>query len=665
LQSESFGELLDSISAGIVVYALADPGDDLSLSIVYANRAASQLLGMDLPARVGARLLDVFPASDPARVREYSAVCRNRVAKEFGRVLYGSSQPATFSVKAIPVLGDAVALVFENLTEQQRAEAVARASHGFVDSILEAIPAMIFLKEAKELRFERFNRAGEELLGLSRDTLIGKTDYDLFPREQADAFVLKDREVLARSDVFDIPEEPISTPRGPRWLHTRKIPLLDETGQVTHLLGISLDVTAGKRAREEMEAARGSLERQLIENAQELEAQVAALQAKDEALRRSEEQLRQSQKMEAIGRLAGGIAHDFNNLLSVITSYVALALEEVEEPVLHSDLVEVERAAGRAAALTRQLLAFSRQQVLEPKVIDLGDIVTNLERMLRRIIGEDIQLEIALAKDAGMVRVDPTQIEQVIMNLGVNAKDAMPGGGVLTIETASVEFDPAYAAEHPGVTAGPHVMLAVSDTGVGMDRTTQARIFDPFFTTKEQGKGTGLGLSTVFGIVKQSGGSIWVYSEVGRGATFKLYFPRAEAQPELRPSQASPVARTGSETILLVEDEESVRRVARAVLVRAGYHVLEAADCIDAARIAEHSSETIHLLITDVVMPDMSGPELARRIRVELPELKVLCMSGYTDETVLHHGVVEGEFVFLQKPITPDSLLRKVRDVLG
>jgi PAS domain S-box-containing protein len=379
-----------------------------------------------------------------------------------------------------------------------------------------------------------------------------------------------------------------------------------------------------------------------------------------------ESQLLQAQKMEAVGRLAGGVAHDFNNVLTAIAGYAELLREDLSaDDARRADVEEILRASERAAELTHQLLAFSRRQVLAPRVLDLNAVVGDLDKMLRRLIREDIELRTALAPELGAVRADPGQLEQVILNLVVNARDAMPNGGKLTIETANAELDESYALDHPTVVAGPHVMLAVSDTGVGMDATTQARIFEPFFTTKERGKGTGLGLATVYGIVQQSGGHIWLYSEPGRGATFKIYLPRVDQAPEhLAPAPGAHEAPRGTETVLLVEDDETVRTLTRKRLEALGYTVLSVSAGADALNLAASHVGPIHLLVTDVVLPGMSGRELAARLESARPGLKVLYTSGYTDEAVVHHGVLDPGIAFLQKPFMSGTLARKVRDAL-
>ena len=381
--------------------------------------------------------------------------------------------------------------------------------------------------------------------------------------------------------------------------------------------------------------------------------------------RRLQQQVLQSQKMEAVGRLAGGVAHDFNNLLTVITSYSDLLLEDLAPgDAKRDDVEQVRKAADGAAALTRQLLAFSRQQVVEPRVVSLNTVVEGLQKILRRVIGEDIELAITLAPDLGAVRADVGQLEQVLMNLAVNARDAMPTGGRLTIETANVEHDPDYARDQEAAAVRRFAMLAVSDTGCGMDEATKARIFEPFFTTKETGKGTGLGLATVYGIVKQAGGFIWVYSEPGQGTSFKIYLPAVDATAERTTAAATTPAPRGTETVLLVEDAAAVRAVTKQILERQGYTVLEAPDGEAGLRLAQRHRGVIHLLLTDVVMPRVGGRELAEQLARLRPDVKVLYASGYTDDSVVRHGILESGTAYLQKPFSPESLARKVRDVL-
>ncbi len=389
-----------------------------------------------------------------------------------------------------------------------------------------------------------------------------------------------------------------------------------------------------------------AVERELREAARRLERRRI-----EERLAVSDQMLRHAQKMEAVGRLAAGVAHDFNNLLSVILSYSDMLIRDrVPKDRIQDDLKEIHHAALRAAELPRQLLAFSRQQVLSPRVLDLNETITSLDRMVRRLIGESVELETIPGDDLGRVKADPGLLEQVVMNLVVNARDAMPNGGKLTIETGNVSLDDAYVSSHPDATSGPHVMLAVSDTGTGMSKDTQARVFEPFFTTKDTGKGTGLGLATVFGIVRQSGGTIWLYSEVGRGTTFKIFLPVSD-------EPASPAARS------LAEDEPSVRQVVASILSRLGYRVLVSESAEHAIELCK-SPEAIHLAVSDVMMPGMSGPVLVQHLRALRPSLKVLHISGYTDNSVVRHGMLEPGLHFLQKPITPDALARKVREVL-
>ena len=380
-----------------------------------------------------------------------------------------------------------------------------------------------------------------------------------------------------------------------------------------------------------------------------------------------EAQLRQAQKMEAIGQLAGGIAHDFNNALTLIKTCSELTLFDLKESdPLREKIEMILEATNRSADLAHRLLAFSRRQVMEMKVLDLNNLLKDLDKMLRRVIGEDIELVNVLAEDLGRVKVDPGQVEQVVLNLALNAKDAMPRGGKLTIETANVELDETYSRTHVDVIPGRYVMLAVSDTGIGMTPEIKNRLFEPFFTTKEKGKGTGLGLAMVYGIVKQSGGNIWIYSEAGMGTTFKVYLPRVdeplEEKKKRKPSEGE--LPRGGETVLAVEDNKDVRRMAAQILRRQGYRVLEAANGGEALLVCEKLKEEIHLLLTDVVMPGMSGRELAHRLSFLRPEMKILYMSGYSDDSIVSYGILNEKVGFIPKPFSLEALVNQVREVL-
>ena len=383
----------------------------------------------------------------------------------------------------------------------------------------------------------------------------------------------------------------------------------------------------------------------------------------EEKLRQSEEQLRQSQKLEAVGQLAGGVAHDFNNLLTVISGYSDLVLNDLNPSDKNrSKIEEVKRAAQRAASLTRQLLAFSRKQVLQPTYFNLNSLVLDMGKMLQRLIGENIELTTS-GEDAP-VHADPGQMEQVVMNLVVNARDAMPEGGKITVETGRIDVDEAYASMHLNVKPGRYVLLAVSDTGLGIDAETRKHIFEPFFTTKELGKGTGLGLSTVYGIVKQSGGDIWLYSEVGKGTSFKIYLPIAPESQDQAQTQSIASLPKGTETILIVEDDSQIRQLAFDCLTQHGYSVWSAANGVEALNLIEHASTQVDLILTDVVMPQMSGRELAERINTHQPTTKILFMSGYTNDAIIKHGVLDAGTWFIQKPFALDDLAQRVREVL-
>jgi two-component system cell cycle sensor histidine kinase/response regulator CckA len=515
-----------------------------------------------------------------------------------------------------------------------------------------------------------------QLLKQPRELVTDRGFFELWARqarvpETQAALLAAFEQVVATRDASERAVPCVSGAGGVNAWLSRATPIVDDSGDVLYLVH-ALEGPVQVHTQE-LEALRVELEAQVRQRSQDLERTNARLLWEtaehlktERALKRIEEQLKQAQKLDALGRLAGGIAHDFNNLLSVMLGYSScLFLEPGFSPAVRTQIGEIKKAAERAAELTLQLLAFSRGQVLEPRVVDLNASLLGIETMLQRVLGEDIELRLALSTGLGRVRVDPGQLEQVIVNLVINARDAMPTGGKLCIETANFDMEDAQAREQLGIGPGRRVVVAVSDTGCGMDRATLARIFEPFFTTKEAGKGTGLGLSTAFGIVKQSGGDIGVQSELGAGTTFKVYLPRVEGLPASVPESWPPREQPrGNETVLVVEDEQQVRRLACSVLRHAGYHVIEAEDAEEALRLCKAGRSEFDLLLTDVVMPKMSGRELAERIAALGHPIKVLFMSGYTDDAVLRHGVRDTGAAFLQKPLTPGSLTRKVREVL-
>ena len=527
--------------------------------------------------------------------------------------------------------------VVRRTRELQNRTRELQKANSYLDQIIENLPSMLFLKDARDLRFVTINRAGEDLMGHPRTEMLGKNDYDFFPKAQADFFTQKDREVLQGKMPVDIAEEPLqSKTRGERILHTRKVPLLNAQGEPEYLLGISEDITDRKRA--------------------------------EEAREHMQTQLNQAQKMESVGRLAGGVAHDFNNMLQAILGHAELALDRLapEQP-LHADLLEIQKAARRSADLTRQLLAFARKQTVMPKVLDLNETVEGMLKMLRRLIGEDIELAWRPGGDVWPVKMDPSQIDQILANLCVNARDAIAGAGKITIETGTATLDATRCAPHAGIVPGEYVRLAVRDTGCGMDKATLANIFEPFYTTKGMGEGTGLGLATVYGAVKQNNGLVSVDSAPGQGTTFQIYLPRhvARSAPVQAPgAPAEPIAR-GQETVLLVEDEPAILETTRSMLEKLGYRVLATPAPEEAIRLAQAHPGQIHLLMTDVVMPGMNGRDLAKSLASLRPDLKQLFMSGYTANVIAHHGVLDEGMHFIQKPFAMRDLAAKLRETLA
>ena len=519
----------------------------------------------------------------------------------------------------ISYLGESINGMLEDLDRTQKERQAGEARLGVM---IENMPAVLWTTD-KALLFTSSVGAGLKAIGLRTNETVGKSLFEYFGTDDPEfAPIAAHRQALAGESItYEMEWQK-------RIFESHVQPLRSSECEIIGVVGVALDIT----------------DRQHLLD-----------------------QLRQSQKMQAVGELAGGVAHDFNNLLMVVKGHAEMLLDRLPETSsMRHGIEQMQSASERAAGLTRQLLAFSRRQVLQPRVLDLNEVVSGMIQMVSRLIGANIELAFLPALDLGRVKADPSQMEQVVLNLVVNARDAMPDGGQLTIETSNIDLDRSYAARHPGgLEPGPYVMLTVTDSGCGMDAETRARIFEPFFTTKAQGKGTGLGLATVYGVVKQSGGFIWVYSEVGHGTTFKIHLPRITAKvvkPFADQVQSGPAP--GTETILFVEDEESVRELVRDYLGTIGYRVLEASDGVQALAVAAAHKGPIHMLITDVVMPRLSGRELADRLAVERGELKVLFISGYTDDSVFRHGVLEGGVAFLQKPFNLKSLAQKVREVL-
>jgi PAS domain S-box-containing protein len=602
---------------------------DKDMRILWANRAAAESVGLAPGQLVGRYCYELRQKrSEPcegcpvAESLQTGGPRESEMTFPDGTTLFVRGYPVRDSKGQIT----GVVQVSLDTTERSRARETLRRREEYFRSLIENTSDIILIQNANgTIRY--ISPAVEKVLGYKPRDLIGKRASEFIHPEDTQNLA----DILA--DIIQRPGETV--------VSDFRIRHRDGTWRTVEGVGKNLL------------------------NYPAVEGFVASLRDITER-RQLEVQLRQSQRLQAVGKLAGGVAHDFNNLLTAITGYCDLLLNRAgPNSPLRKEILEIQKAGERASTLTHQLLAFSRKQVLQPKVLNLNTVVAEMHNMLRRLIGEDMDLATILSPDLGLVKADPGQIEQVIMNLAVNARDAMPQGGKLTIETANANLGEVYGHQHQAVQPGPYVMLAVSDTGCGMDTKTQSYIFEPFFTTKELGKGTGLGLSTVYGIVKQSGGYIWVYSELGRGTTFRIYLPRVEdtiAKPESTAVRAGPTR--GTETILVVEDEDGVRGLVCEILRESGYTVLDVRHSTDALSLCEKHQGRIHLMITDVVMPGMGGRELAERLTHLRPELKVLYMSGYTENAIVHHGVLDEGTAFLQKPFMPDILARKVRDVL-
>jgi PAS domain S-box-containing protein len=597
----------------------------------YVNGAFARMLGYDSREElIGKTWAEVSDPRDMASVREDLQTALQKRGKWFGAVTVhsknGTSIPLEVAVTRLPDGG--VVTISRDVSDQRNAESSRRRAEKQYQTLVEQVAAISYIAEVgMEGLWLYVSPQIETIFGFTADEwLVSSQKWAQHIHPDDLPIVEAAEEASKRGEKFQAEYRVIRKDGRTIWVSDTAVVV---PGSDSHpvMEGIIVDITDRKQL---------------------------------------EGQLQQARRMEAVGRLAGGIAHDFNNLLTIIKGYTELGLTRSKNyPEIRSDLERIEDASERAAGLVRQLLAFSRRQLLQPKVLDLNGIVVGLDKLLRRLMDEDIEMKTVVADKLGMIKADPGQIEQVIMNLVVNARDAMPGGGRLIVETANVDLDEAYARDHATVRPGRYVMLAVSDTGMGMSADTIAHIFEPFYTTKESGQGTGLGLSTVYGIVKQSGGYVWVYSEQGHGTTFKVYLPRVDEPADVLPAtKGGARGRTGTETILLVEDEPQLRELTRSVLAARGYSVMEAAGPADAQSLAEEHGAKIHLLLTDVIMPGISGRELAKRLSARHPTMRVLYMSGYTYNVIAQGGTLERGVSFLQKPFTPSVLIEKVREVL-
>ena len=611
--------------------------------------ALCELVRNDLGVAVDYRLVDVNPAfarhtgiaTDTARgmlastmqnsptallLDRFAAVVETQTPCRFD--LWYAPSEKHFEITAFPSGVDQFASVFADVTDRKRYELALRTSAERWSATFDALSDAVFVLSSDQVLLE-VNASGCKLLARPRDRIVGRSAFEVFPIP-AQAALSTSRESSFGKDILAMAhyEHKGSTHEVTAW------PIVDASGKVTAYVQVVRDIT--RQVAEDR--SRANLEKQVLV----------------------------SQRLESIGKLAGGIAHDFNNLLSVIINYgnFALAALHAQDP-MREDISEIVAAGERAAALTSQLLAFSRQQILRPEIVDLNHIVHGMQGMLRRLIGEDINLVSNLHSDLGYVKADPSQMEQIVMNIVVNARDAMPKGGRITIDTRNETIAESPEAHYRSLTPGRHVLMQFTDTGTGMDEQTKLRVFEPFFTTKDAGKGTGLGLSTVYGIVKQSGGSIWIDSEPGAGTTFKVYFPLADETDttDTLPPKSRAAAR-GAETVLLVEDDDRLRRVARRILEGSGYKVLAASRGDEALRVSDEHTGELDLVLTDVVMPGMSGREFVRKLVETRPGVRVLYMSGYTDESIARHGVLEPGTHFIAKPFTAPSLAKKVREVL-
>jgi len=618
-----YRRLFESAKDGIIIL------DGNTGQIVDANAFVLDLLGYLLPELLGKKLCEIGFFKDAQANEEAFSQLQKQEYIRYDDLLLRTKEGQSHQVEFVSNVYDVgddrvIQCNIRDITRRKKAEEMLHLRDQAIESFVQAVVITASTQPDNPIIY--VNDSFSRITGYSREEVIGKNCRFLQGPKTSPEAVERIRSSLKEGLHCLIEVLNYRKDGTPFWNGLAIWPIRDATGSVTHFVGVQTDLTPIKSL---------------------------------------EQQFRQAQKMEAIGTLAGGVAHDFNNLLTVINGYSEMLMNQLShDDPMRSLLLEIYKAGERAGNLTRQLLAFSRKQLLEPKVLNLNAIVLDTETMFRRLIGEDIILAIVLDPGLKPVRADLGQIQQVLMNLAVNARDAMPQGGQLTIETRHVVLDDRYHQTHSQTQPGEYSMLAVTDTGVGMDEATKARIFEPFFTTKGEGKGTGLGLAVVHGIVRQSGGEIEVYSELGKGTAFRVYFPlEKEAWVAGKPTGIMKMPE-GTETILLVEDEDAVRALSRHILQSCGYTVLEATNGLEAIRVAEDHKEPIHLVVSDVVMPLLGGRQLAEQLEAMRPGLKILFLSGYTDDAVIRHGILQADFAFLQKPFSPSALAQKVRNVL-
>jgi signal transduction histidine kinase len=675
VSADQIRRLADDLPFGIAIWR-AESADPADLRLVYANTEASRQSGMQLGPLIGKTAREVLPAALLAPDAYNLPRMWQRVAEGGQRELmpaahYGEQGHSKewLNAHAVPLGERMVAAVYENISARMRDEQEIRDLNRELErslsarerryrSIFNSAPVALWetdLSRLKEWLDSLVAQGVDVAQNLAADPKLGEEAAEWWPVHDVNEAALRLFGARRKQDLPTSLGDAVREASEAGW-HDLLVALA--RGDSVFEAELTLETFGGVRA---------VLVTMTIPSERADLGNVVVSMVDLTERKRLERELWAAQRMESIGHLTGGVAHDFNNILMVIGSYAGFLLEQFNEGDSGRDDVKViQEATERAATLTNQLLAFSRRQVQQLEIISLNDAVNDLQKMLRRMIGEDIELITVVAKPPGMVKADRTQIEQVLMNLAVNARDAMPSGGKLTVETANVHLDGAYSRDKTEeVPPGEYVMLAISDTGTGMDEQTRLHIFEPFFSTKERGRGTGLGLSTVYGIVKQSRGYIWVYSELDHGTTFKIYLPRVEESgAPVRTSLAPTAAFLGRETVLLVEDEDSVRRAGRRILEKHGYHVLEACHGVEALEVCRTHTGPIQVMVTDVVMPQMNGLDLARQVAGLRPDMRVVFVSGYTENAVAHHGALEPGTAYVQKPFSPHALLRKLREVL-